>query len=441
MNVFLSDVYADRPYRVSKDTNGGFGTGSDFGRGVFTSLLSRLKRYASQFPPLSLPYAASILRGQGHSVRYGRNCIPPSDTDLVLMPSSIVEHTTELAWAGRFKQAGFTVGFLGPFANVMSDAYLAHGDFVIGGHPEDVFLNHSLTGQERGRLAAPEQRDADDLPLPAWDIIPARERSYRLFGSGGAFFPVLASRGCPYACRHYCTYPLQQGNRVRYRSVANLVEELSYLQHRFGARTILFRDPVFTFDRARTLALMEAMRANKIEVSFVIETHVRHLDDELLRSLRAAGCAAIKIGIESPDTQMLKKYGRRTTEDDQQHETVRSIESHGMKAICFFMLAFPDDTWDSSLETIRYARDLGSSAAQFSVVTPYPGTAFYESLKDRITARSFDQFTQFSLVYEHAHLSAARVEELKELAYRSFYLRPRVVFQYLRHRFVKGQRA
>ena len=440
MNVFLSDVYADRPYRVSKDTNGSFGTGSDFGRGVFTSLLSRLKRYASQFPPLSLPYAASILRGQGHSVRYGRTCMPPSDTDLVLMPTSIVEHTTELAWAGRFKQAGFAVGFWGPFANVMSDAYLAQGDFIIPGYPEDFLLSQALTGHERGLLATPAQRDTD-LPLPAWDIIPARERSYRLFGSGGAFFPVLASRGCPYACRHYCTYPLQQGNRVLYRSVANLIEELSHLQHRFGARTILFRDPIFTFDRARTLALMDAMRENKIRMSFVIETHVRHLDDELLRSLRSAGCAAIKVGVESPDTQMLKKYGRRTTEDDQQREIVRSIEAHGMKAICFFMLAFPDDTWDSSVAMIRYAKDLGSSAAQFSVVTPYPGTAFYEGLKDRITARSFDQFTQFSLVYEHAHLSAAQVEDLKELAYRSFYLRPHFVVQHLRHRFLKGQRA
>jgi anaerobic magnesium-protoporphyrin IX monomethyl ester cyclase len=441
MNIFLSDVYAKRPYRVSKDTNGGFGTGSDFGRGIFTSLLSRLKRYASHFPPLSLPYAASILREKGHHVRYGRTCMPPSDTDLVLMPTSIVEHTTELAWAGRFKQAGFTVGFMGPFAAVVPNAYLAQGDFIIGGYPEDFLLDHALTGQEEGLLAIPAQNSTEDLPLPAWDIIPAQERSYRLFGSGGAFFPVLGSRGCPYACRHYCTYPLHQGGRVRYRSVANLVDELSYLQHRFGAGTILFRDPIFTFDRARTLALMDAMRENEIEMSFVIETHVRHLDDELLQSLRSAGCAAIKVGIESPHDQVLKKYGRRTTADSEQRQIVRRIEAHGMKAICFFMLAFPDDTWESSVETIRYARDLGSSAAQFSVVTPYPGTGFYESLKDRITASSFDQFTQFSLVYEHAHLSAARVEELKELAYRSFYLRPRFIVQHLRHIFLKGRRA
>ena len=35
--------------------------------------------------------------------------------------------------------------------------------------------------------------------------------------------PILATRGCPYSCFNYCTYPLQQGRKVRYRSVKNII--------------------------------------------------------------------------------------------------------------------------------------------------------------------------------------------------------------------------
>ena len=40
LNILMLDPYLNKPYRISKDTSGGYGTGNDFGDKFFPSILS-----------------------------------------------------------------------------------------------------------------------------------------------------------------------------------------------------------------------------------------------------------------------------------------------------------------------------------------------------------------------------------------------------------------
>ena len=60
--------------------------------------------------------------------------------------------------------------------------------------------------------------------------------------------PMLASRGCPYSCFNYCTYPLQQGRKVRLRSVQNIVSEIKHWIKVVKTNKFVFRDPVFSIN-------------------------------------------------------------------------------------------------------------------------------------------------------------------------------------------------
>ena len=70
----------------------------------------------------------------------------------------------------------------------------------------------------------------DDLPFPDWsDYVKKYPLKNNFVGFNSKIaIPLLASRGCPYSCFHYCTYPLQQGRKVRYRSVQNVIKEIKY---------------------------------------------------------------------------------------------------------------------------------------------------------------------------------------------------------------------
>ena len=48
------------------------------------------------------------------------------------------------------------------------------------------------------------------------------------------------------------------------------------------------------------------------------------------------------------------------------------------------MIGFPEDTEESIHDVLRYAKALGPTFANFNIVTPYPGTEFFEEIKSQI---------------------------------------------------------
>lgn len=431
MNICLLDVYSDRPYRVSKDTNGGFGTGNHFGSALFPRLLTAIKKRSVDFPPLYLPYVSASLKGFGHRVAYLRNAEPPRDADLVLMPTSMVEHTEELRRGRELKRRGVRVGYLGPVAALFPERYLEAGDFLVQGEPEAFFLDDPAALRLEGVLPAPALRDLDRLPLPDWSIVDAASLQYRLFGGKGAFFPLFSSKGCPMTCSYYCTYPLQQGGTPRSMSAARTVDVMQHLKERYGAQKVMFRDPFFTLDQGRSMAFARELAARNLGLRFTIETHLDALPPDLTEALRAAGMTTVKVGVEGGSEQVMKSFKRKNHRMDLQMDTVRRLEKAGLQVIAFYILAMPEDTWESCLETIRYARRLNTVGAQFSVCTPFPGTRFHADMADSLRGLPPDEFNLFQLVFRHATLSPAQVEKLKNIAYTSYYLRPSWLFKYL----------
>ena len=84
----------------------------------------------------------------------------------------------------------------------------------------------------------------DDLPFPDWNYYTkkyALRNNFLDFNSKTAI-PITATRGCPYSCFNYCTYPLQQGRKVRFRSVQNVVKEMKHWISTLGTNKFIFRD-------------------------------------------------------------------------------------------------------------------------------------------------------------------------------------------------------
>ena len=61
LNVLLLDPQVNKPYRISKDTSGGYGTGNDFGDKFFSAILKRALKAFHDRPPLFAAYVFSVL--------------------------------------------------------------------------------------------------------------------------------------------------------------------------------------------------------------------------------------------------------------------------------------------------------------------------------------------------------------------------------------------
>ncbi len=440
MKILILDPYPDRPWRISKDTIGGYGTANRFGDGFVSRALTALVASEVDWPPLYAVHTAGVLLSQGHEVYYSQRLNQNQEIDLCLVTSSIISHETELDVIREIVARKVPVGVIGPFATTLPKAYVNVGAFVISGEPEMYFLNYPIALGEltklKGIKSAGTPISLDELPLPAWDLIfKVNPPKFGLLGKKHSMLPIVATRGCPYSCFNYCVYPLQQGRKVRMRDPANIVHEMETWVDKLGVNFFIFRDPVFSINRKHTLELCDALEKSNYQFKFVIETHLNNMDDQLVKRLRSVGLEMVKVGIESISPDAIKQSKRFAIANDKQIDRIKMLEGLGVKVTCFYILGMPGDTEESFWATMKYARALNTVFAQISVFTPYPGTPAFNEFKNYIIVNKYEDFTQYDLIFKHDTLTSKQVRKMLSRAYRYYYLRPNWFYKYLRARF------
>ena len=432
MRVLLVDLPA-RTGVVSKDTVvGGYGSRLlPFSR--VTQVIGTLKRRMHTVPSVNLAYVAAILAQYGHEVIWSRGERPARAAeaaerrgpDVAIVLSSLVDHRHECAWADQARARGVRVGFIGLTASKLPELFREHADFVVIGEAESAIQRLARGEWLHGDVASEAIADLDALPFPRWDadgslsaggvVLPFAGRPY------GGGIPLLASRGCPEFCT-YCPHRILAKHRAR--SVSNIADELAQLCDMFRRPYVIFRDPLFTDDRWRALALADEIHARNLDLRFEIETRLDRLDTTLLDALYAAGLRAMSFGVESVSPEILKKVGRRPIPEAQQRAVIAHTRRLGIATAAFYVFGFLQDDWNSIAATIDYSIDLGSTVAQFKLLTPYPATPLWKQMASRVYETDWERFDGFTPTFEHPNLTPRELRFLLGAAYTRFYMRP-----------------
>ena len=429
MRIVLADVRGGDGF-VSKDTvAGGYGSRlRPFSK--VTGVVAAVKRRFHEMPSVHLAYLAAMARDAGHEVVASTGALVDGDVAIVL--SSLVDYRRETGWARAMRSRGVRVGFIGLAAQNLPQLFEADADFIVKGEPEAAMRRLGSGDALSGMTASPALDDLDALPFPWWDpLVPARARLRVPFAGRpvGGSLPVLASRSCPESCT-YCPHRIQASYRTR--STANILDELQQLQEARGRLHIVFRDPLFTQSRERVLALCDGIRSRGLRHTFECETRLDRLDDDLLETMQGAGLRAMSFGVESVAATTLKKVGRRPILETHQRAVLAKCRELGIVTAAFYVLGFLDDTAESIAATIEYAVALGSTVAQFKVLTPYPGTPLFKRLEPRLAEHDWERFDGFTPVFTHPTLAMSDLTLLLGSAYTRFYVRPSFLANYLR---------
>jgi radical SAM superfamily enzyme YgiQ (UPF0313 family) len=435
MRVVLADIKGGEGF-IGKDTvAGGYGSRlRPFSR--VTHVISFIKRRFHDVPSVHLAYLAALAAEAGHDVRYTQGDLVEGDVALVL--SSIVDFRREAQFADAMRARGVRVGFVGLAAAKMPELFRDHADFIFDGEPEAGFARMLAGEVPSGIVNSPQIDDLDSLPFPRWDLVSEPRRRLGVPYSGrpaGGGFPLLASRGCPEFCT-YCPHRILAGYRSR--SVDRILDEIEALAARYPRPYVIFRDPLFSQDRDRCLALADGLERRDLDIGFECETRLDRLDPALLSRLRKVGLRAISFGVESMSPATLKKVGRRPTPPEHQRLIINHCRKLGIVTAGFYVLGFLEDTWDSIVATIDYAVDLGSTVAQFKILTPYPGTPLWKKMAPLVVEQDWERFDGFTPTFTHPALTRDELQFLLGAAYARFYMRPSYLANYLR---IGGERT
>jgi anaerobic magnesium-protoporphyrin IX monomethyl ester cyclase len=290
-------------------------------------------------------------------------------------------------------------------------------------------------GQLHRNPDAPVISDLDSLPWPAYryfkmdrytNLQPATDSV-----PGSRSFSIMTSRGCPYRCT-FCSQSIMP-IKWRARSAENVIEEWRHLVRELGALEIGVLDDSANIrkNRLHELAdLLVAEQLNHVPWIFVNGIRANLADLDLLVKLRKAGLKRTAFGVETGDEQMIIKIDKHID-----HDTIRqafkNAKAAGIETIGFFIIGLPGDTRESMQRTIDFAIELDPMIANFSMMTPYPGTVVYEQVKQggRFLVHDWEDYVFFDTKarYEMGDLTAELVEEMYRKAYRQFYWRPKYV--------------
>ena len=416
----LADLKARQGF-VNKDTVAG-GYGSRFrADSVMTRLAKNIRFIFQNVPSIQLGYVASILARAGHEVVYTRGEQVKGDVALIL--TSIIDHKHERSWAREASKNGLQVGFLGTTATHMPELFEDVADFVICGEPEAACLELAAGRNVTGRVTSEPVNDLDSLPFPCWDLIRSKRFGYVNRGRLGLTraVPMLTSRSCPEHCT-YCPHRITASFRAR--SAGNVVDELEQLYRQYEHVHVVIRDPLFTLDRDRCFRIADEIRARALKITFECETRMDDLDEELIRALHAAGLREIGFGVETVEPATLKRVARRFIPHEHMRRMIALCWKLGISTTAFYVFGFLQDTEESLEATIKFACDLGTTRANFKILTPYPGTPLYKQLKPLIFEEDWEQFDGYTLNFKHPNLTPRRARLMLGMAYSRFFFRP-----------------
>ena len=292
--------------------------------------------------------------------------------------------------------------------------------------------------------------DLDQLPHPAWDLLPM-DKYWELSRPHGGDFPagvriqyasMMTTRGCPFSCS-YCHISKEvSGSRageiggLRMKSIDRVMEEIHTLKG-LGAEYVFLEDDSLLAKKDRAIQIFKALKGQGLKLIDVNGVNIVHMvknegggrlviDREMLEAMAECGFEKISLPFESGVQRVIDKFASRKwqTEKLDTVALIRTLREVGITPLGNYTIGYPDETFDEMMETIMLAKrhvDEGLSAASFFVIVPFPGTTLFDmAVRDGHLPADIDpdEMRWTRSVFRNTPVSADSLELIRTLAWK-----------------------
>lgn len=245
--------------------------------------------------------------------------------------------------------------------------------------------------------------DLDELPIPAWDLLP-NEKYWQIRRPHGGHFDedeelkyasMMTSLGCPFKCSFCHIAHEVKGSiadeigRFRFKSDQRVLDELLVLRDEIGVKQVYIEDDSIFGRKKRAIRMLRKILGVGLQILDVNGVNVIHLikkgepDIEVIELLAEAGFRDIGLPFESANERIIKKWcsNKWDINNINVEGLIREIKRVGIRVDANYMIGFPDETEAEIYETIRFAEQnaqYGLDATNFFLVMPLPGTPMFD---------------------------------------------------------------
>lgn len=203
-------------------------------------------------------------------------------------------------------------------------------------------------------------------------------------------YQTMTSRGCPFACT-YCINDMINRlyggkGKLRWRSVANLMEELLWVKcHMPYVGYIWFSDDEFFARNNEELSSFATEYKEKIGLPFSCLISPMSVTPEKMALMVDAGLIYVQMGVESGSLRMQRIFNRQMMHNERMMAAIHIINSFKdrLKHPSYdFLLDVPGERDEDIVASLRFIADMPKPyRLQPFELIPYPGTKLYEVAK------------------------------------------------------------
>lgn len=196
------------------------------------------------------------------------------------------------------------------------------------------------------------------------------------------YFPVhmlLTTRGCPFNCT-FCGSHSLWGSKVSVNSTEYVLQNLERIAVYKNVKILKVKDETFTATRKRALAICSGIMERKLNFIWSCDARVDTLDEEVLRTMRLAGCQRISLGVESGSPDILKAINKKTSPEKVINAT-RMARKFGFQIRFYMMAGNRGETPETFLQSLKLIHEAQPNLFSFCYFSILPGTEEFEIYK------------------------------------------------------------
>ena len=309
----------------------------------------------------------------------------PFDTDAELIGISSMGHAVmrTIDIANKFRALGKTVILGGYMVSLMPEEAKKYCDSVMIGDAEETW-GQMIEDYRNGTLKKVYQKKLTKLetPLPRYELV-LKKRI-------GNFLPVQAGRGCPKTCSFCSIYCLYHGQYLR-REIPDVIRDIKRVKELGFKQFLLLDDNLFS-NREYAFALCSEIK--KLKMHWMTQCSIDiSKDEELLKVVAESGCYVLSFGLESISRESLLGMQKGWAHPDQYSEQLKIIRKYGIDVSTEMVVGAEGDTLESIRETAKFIEENKITVPRFYILTPIPGTQFYDEMKEQNRIYNTDMYS------------------------------------------------
>ncbi len=325
-------------------------------------------------------------------------------------------------------------------------------DYIVVGEGEISFvnlLNDIQNNKKSERILSGIKPDLNALPFEDRELFDYQTVTKFVSGFPGIFKPpsvtMIASRGCPYDCTFCAPHAkIMFGNKVRYRSVDNVMEELKILREKYHFNSLFFWDYSVTLNEKWLWEFCEKYERNGFKAHISANSRVDAIcrNEKAMERLSEIGLRMLHIGYESGSQRVLD-FMKKGITVEQSIKATEICKKYHILVRGLFMLGLPTETKEEARETLGLIKKINPNIYSFSYFTPCPGSSLWDYCQERNLnlMKSYDELADYGP--SKPKIKGVDYEYLRGIVEEAFSLKfkSRLIGKIMRYVYVKTKRG